>query len=106
MGKGRVVVVVLVLVVTVVFVVKTFFGPFYFGTRETGFGHFVFGTSSDRALVFDLKTFLCFGLKSGKFRIRFGQTRGGRLLYLTSRHFNVLTLKSVLVKLVGPGSCI
>ena len=55
MGKGGVVVV--LVVVTVVFVVKTFFGPFYFGTRETDFGHFAFGTSSDRALVFDLKTF-------------------------------------------------
>ena len=66
MGKGLVVVV--VLVVTVVLVVKTFFGPFYFGTRETGFGHFVFGTSSDRALVFDLKTFLSFDLKIGIFR--------------------------------------
>ena len=109
MGKEGVVVV--VVVVTVVFVVDSFSGPFYFGTRATGFGHFAFGTSSDRALVFDLKTFRCFGLKSGKFRIRFGQTRGGRLLYLTSRHFNVLTLKSeffksVLVKLVGAGSCI
>ena len=54
MGKGGVVVVVVVVlvVVTVVFVVKTFFG-----TRETDFGHFAFGTSSDRALVFDLKTF-------------------------------------------------
>ena len=58
MGKG---------VVVVVFVVKTFIGPFYLGTRETGFGHFVFGTSSDWALVFDLKTFQCFGLKIEKF---------------------------------------
>ena len=59
MGKEGVVVVVVVVlvVVTVVLVVKTFFGPFYFGTRETDFGHFAFGTSSDRALVFDLKTF-------------------------------------------------
>ena len=67
LGKGSVVVVVLVVVVTVVFVVESFSGPFYFGTTETDFGHFVFGTSSDRALVFDLKTFRCFGLK-----IRFG----------------------------------
>ena len=57
MGKGRVVVVLVVLVVTVVFVVKSFSGPFYFGTRETDFGHFGFGTSSDQALVFDLRTF-------------------------------------------------
>ena len=55
MEKGGVVVV--LVVVTVVFVVKTFFGPFYFGTRETDFGHFAFGTSSDQALVFDLRTF-------------------------------------------------
>ena len=55
MEKRRVVVVVVVLVVTVVFVVKS--GPFYFVTRETDFGHFGFGTSSDQALVFDLKTF-------------------------------------------------
>ena len=80
MGKGLVVVV--VLVVTVVLVVKTFFGPFYFGTRETGFGHFVFGTS-----------------------------RWGGLLYLISRDFDVLALKSeksksVLVRLVGAGFCI
>ena len=64
MGKAGVVVVVVVLVVvTVVFVVDSFSGPFYFGTRATGFGYFAFGTSSDRALVFDLKTFRCFGLK-------------------------------------------
>ena len=64
MGKGRVVVVVVVvLVVTVVFVVKSFSGPFYFGTKETDFGHFAFGTSSDRAFVFDLRTFQCFDLK-------------------------------------------
>ena len=53
MGKEDVVVVVLVLVLVLV----VFFGPFYFGTRETDFGHFAFGTSSDRALVFDLRTF-------------------------------------------------
>ena len=64
MGKRRVVVVVVVLVVTVVFVVKS--GPFYFVTRETDFGHFGFGTSSDQALVFDLKTFQCFALKIRK----------------------------------------
>ena len=63
MGKGCVVVVV---VVVVVLVVKTFVGPFHLGTRETGFGHFVFGTSSDQALVFDLKTFQCFALKIRK----------------------------------------
>ena len=101
-----VVVLVLVLVVTVVFVVKSFSGPFYFGTKETDFGHFAFGTSSDRAFVFDLRTFQCFDLKIGKFQIRFGKTRGPGLLYLISIHFNVLTSKSVLVKLVGPGSCI
>ena len=99
MGKGGVVVVVVVLVVvTVVLVVKTFFGPFYFGTRETDFGHFAFGTSSDWALVFEPETFRCFGLKIGKFQIRFGKTRRGRLLYLSSRHFDVLALKSVLVR--------
>ena len=108
MGKGGVFVVV---VVTVVFVVESFSGPFYFGTRETGFGHFVFGKSSARALVFDLKTFPCFDLKIGNFQIRFGKTRRGGLLYLISRHFNVLTSKSenskpVLEKLVGAGSCI
>ena len=109
MGKEGVVVV--LVVVTVVFVVDSFSGPFYFGTRATGFGHFAFGTSSDRALVFDLKTFRCFDLKIGNFQIRFGKTRRGGLLYLISRHFNVLTSKSenskpVLVKLVGAGSCI
>ena len=62
LGKGSVVVVVVVVVVTVVFVVKSFFGPFYFGTREMDFGYFTFGTSSDRAFVFELKTFRCFGL--------------------------------------------
>ena len=61
MGKG-----VVVVVVVVVFVVKVYWS-IYFGTRETGFAHFVFGTTSDWALVFDLKTFQCFGLKIGKF---------------------------------------
>ena len=64
---GKLSVLIVVVVAIVVFVVKLFSGPFYFGTRETGFGHFVFGTSSDRALVFDLKTFQCFGLKIEKF---------------------------------------
>ena len=105
MGKG-----VVVVVVVVVFVVKVYWS-IYFGTRETGFAHFVFGTTSDWALVFDLKTFRCFDLKIGNFQIRFGKTRRGGLLYLISRHFNVLTSKSenskpVLVKLVGAGSCI
>ena len=80
MGKEDVVVVVLVLVLALVLVV--FFGPFYFGTRETDFGHFAFGTSSDRAFVFDLRTFQCFDLKIEKFQIRFGKTRGPGLLYL------------------------
>ena len=87
MGKG-----VVVVVVVVVFVVKVYWS-IYFGTRETGFAHFVFGTTSDWALVFDLETFQCFGLKIKKFYIRFGKTRWGGLLYLTSRNFNVLALK-------------
>ena len=96
----------------VVFVVKTFFGPFYFGTRETGFGHFVFGTSRWGGLLYLIsRDFDVLALKSENSETVLVKLVGGGLLYLTSRHFNVLTLKSeffksVLVKLVGAGSCI
>ena len=68
LGKLSVLVVVVVVAI-VVFVVKLFSGPFYFGTREMDFGYFTFGTSSDRAFVFELKTFRCLCLE-----IRFGKT--------------------------------
>ena len=71
-------------------------------------GHFILGPEKrildilllghQVALVFEPETFRCFGLKIGKFQIRFGKTRRGRLLYLSSRHFDVLALKSVLVR--------